>query len=138
MRLLPPTPSRTSWSRGALLLTALLLALVFVPVGLGGVHLVAAQAGAIFVATDGSDTAGDGTSSNPWQTIQKAADAVAPGDTVLVRPGTYPDAVEMYDVAGTADAPVTFKADGADVVIDASDADVERDAVRIGTSSYVV
>lgn len=46
-------------------IAALLLALASLPTGVGGVHPVAAQAGANYVATDGSDTAGDGTSSNP-------------------------------------------------------------------------
>jgi hypothetical protein len=115
-------------------LVALLLALSAVA-GVGGDRPVAA-AGTFYVAADGDDATGDGSADLPWQTIQRAADAVGPGDTVLVRPGIYTDAVEMYDVAGTADAPVTVKADGPGVVIDASG--VERDAVLIGTSSYVV
>ena len=41
-----------------------------------------------YVATTGSDTAA-GTSAAPWKTLQKAANAVAAGDTVIVRAGTY-------------------------------------------------
>lgn len=42
-----------------------------------------------FVATDGSDASGDGSSGNPWATITHAVDNVGDGATILVRPGTY-------------------------------------------------
>jgi hypothetical protein len=43
-----------------------------------------------YVAAPGSDT-NSGTQSAPFGTIQKAADTVNPGDTVLVADGTYTD-----------------------------------------------
>ena len=99
-------------------LAVLLLVLMYAPAGLGGAR-PASAAGTLHVATDGSDTSGDGTEARPWQTIQQAAGEAVPGDTVLVHPGTYTDAVEVYDMAGTEAEPITFKADGPDVVIDA-------------------
>ncbi|MEX2498798.1 MAG: hypothetical protein WD397_07975 [Wenzhouxiangellaceae bacterium] len=49
----------------------------------------AAQAGELWVATDGSDAAGDGSLANPWATITHAVDNATGGDEVIVRPGTY-------------------------------------------------
>jgi len=42
-----------------------------------------------FVATNGSDTSGDGSSGNPWASITHAVDNAGDGDEVIVRPGTY-------------------------------------------------
>jgi hypothetical protein len=53
-----------------------------------GTISVSAQ-GVYYVATDGSDTTGDGSVANPWATITHALDSVPDGSTVLVRPGTY-------------------------------------------------
>ena len=44
----------------------------------------------IHVAPDGDDDA-DGSEASPMRTLQAAADAVEPGDTVLVREGVYED-----------------------------------------------
>jgi hypothetical protein len=55
------------------------------------------RAGALtrWVATNGSDTTGDGTVLRPWATITHALDAVEDGDLVLVRAGTYTGRVEL-------------------------------------------
>jgi len=42
----------------------------------------------LFVAATGSDS-GSGSEAQPWKTLQKAADVVAPGDVVCVKAGTY-------------------------------------------------
>ncbi len=42
-----------------------------------------------YVATDGSDAEGDGTSGNPWLTIQNGIDNMASGDILIVGDGTY-------------------------------------------------
>ncbi len=42
-----------------------------------------------FVATNGSDSNGDGSSDNPWASITHAVDNAGDGDEVIVRPGTY-------------------------------------------------
>lgn len=58
-----------------------------------------AQAGAqsitYYVATNGSDQIGDGSSSHPWATISHAVDQVPDGSIVLVRPGTYTGRVRL-------------------------------------------
>lgn len=48
----------------------------------------AARAAEFFVAPDGDDAAA-GTRAAPFATIQRAQEAVAPGDTVWIRGGTY-------------------------------------------------
>lgn len=49
-----------------------------------------AHAGATFyVATDGDDASGDGSSGNPWATITHAVDNAVDDATIIVRPGTY-------------------------------------------------
>ena len=94
----------------------------------------AAAAGTYYVSTSGSDATGTGTLAKPWRTIQNAADSVGPGSTVLVQPGTYAEAVEIA-IAAAAASPVTFRGNGAGVVIEADS--VARDAVLITESSYV-
>ncbi len=66
-----------------------------------------------YVSPNGNDT-GNGTPTNPWRTIQKAANTAAPGDTVYVRVGVYGPYNNGNDVAvftrsGTANAPIIFK-----------------------------
>jgi parallel beta-helix repeat protein len=57
-----------------------------------------------------------GTSAAPWGTIQHAVDAVAAGDTILVRSGTYAGA--RIESSGTASAWITLKAaPGASVIL---------------------
>jgi hypothetical protein len=41
-----------------------------------------------WVATSGSNTSGNGSSTSPWATIAHALDRAADGDLILVRPGT--------------------------------------------------
>lgn len=41
------------------------------------------------VKTTGNDSTGDGSSGNPWRTIQHGHDSMSNGDTLLVYPGSY-------------------------------------------------
>ena len=59
------------------------------------------------VSTSGND-ASNGSASSPWRTLQKAADTVSAGATVLVRNGTY--AGFTMRRSGTAGNPITFAA----------------------------
>lgn len=62
----------------------------------------------VYVATTGSDTTGDGSSANPWRTIQYAVNQArsilyptngASGYTILVSPGTYAESVTIPPTA---------------------------------------
>ena len=78
-----------------------------------GVSLLApsaAVAATYHVSTTGSDAAG-GSASAPWRTIKKSMEALEPGDTLLVRGGTYTERVTGVDIRqGTPSAPITVRA----------------------------
>jgi parallel beta-helix repeat protein len=82
-----------------------------------------AQAADYYVAPMGDDN-GPGTQSAPWETIQKAADNLQPGDTVFVAAGTYAEHVRPQ-TSGTASAPITYTVvPGAEVIVDGSSFDL--------------
>ena len=53
------------------------------------IPLETSQAATNWVSTTGSDTSGNGSSSLPYATIQKAVNVSVGADLVIVRPGTY-------------------------------------------------
>lgn len=61
----------------------------------------------LHVSTSGSDSA-DGSAGSPFRTINRAAQATEPGDTVLVHAGVYREWVNPPR-GGTAEAPITFQ-----------------------------
>lgn len=62
------------------------------------------------VSPQGNDT-NPGTAAAPFRTLAKACGVVTAGDTVRVRPGTYPGAINLTRSA-TADQPIVVCADG--------------------------
>ena len=83
-------------------------------------HSGPAAASEYYVASDGDDGA-PGSSSEPWRTIQRAADALQPGDTVSVHAGVYREWVNPAR-GGTSASPITYRAlDGEDVYIKGSE-----------------
>ncbi|MDF2925069.1 MAG: carbohydrate-binding cenc domain protein [Paenibacillaceae bacterium] len=61
-----------------------------------------------YVAVDGEDS-NPGTLEQPWRTIQKAGAMLEPGDTAVIRGGTYRESVKPAR-SGTAGQPITFRA----------------------------
>lgn len=62
------------------------------------------------VASDGDDS-NPGTESQPWRTIQKAANTMTAGDSCIVLSGDYDERVQITQ-SGTSGAPITFQAQG--------------------------
>src|SRR5688572_29709444 len=67
-----------------------------------------ARAATYYVAINGND-ANPGTLAQPWRTIQKAANVMVAGDTVLISPGNYAESV-VTRAHGTTTARVRFQA----------------------------
>ncbi|MCL5959383.1 MAG: right-handed parallel beta-helix repeat-containing protein, partial [Chloroflexi bacterium] len=99
--------------------------------------LQTAAARTLYVATTGHD-ADPGTLSQPWRTIQHAADAVQPGDTVFVRSGTYAESVTVAR-SGAQNNPITFSAySGEAVTLDGSGSEWAGFIVDQGVSNVVL
>jgi hypothetical protein len=90
-----------------------------------------------YVAPGGSD-AGSGSSANPFETIQQAAGLVGPGDTVVVRAGTYAGFQIGWDFSqdGTASAPITFPGSPGKVI--ESPNPESADGINLEGSDHVV
>src|SRR5438874_819104 len=69
-------------------LTVLLGAAAAPPSPAPATPAAAVPAATYHVANSGNDSHA-GSQDAPWQTLQKAASTVRPGDTVIVHPGTY-------------------------------------------------
>lgn len=59
----------------------------------------AVPGGAIFMATNGNDTTGNGTQAAPFATLTKAVAAVPAGGTIVVRAGIYNEGEDTQDGA---------------------------------------
>jgi hypothetical protein len=61
---------------------------------------------------------GPGSEREPWKTIQKAANTISDGDTVIVKAGTYTEEVDIFAPhAGTEGHLITFLANPGDSVV---------------------
>lgn len=76
------------------------------------VTLPTATVQSVFYVAPGGSNSNPGTEDRPWLTIQKAADSLLPGQTVLVRNGTYTSnnyVIVQISKGGTANAWITYK-----------------------------
>lgn len=64
-----------------------------------------------YVSTTGSDSF-PGTQSQPWKTIQKAADSMTAGDTLIVQSGTYAEQRVNITISGSSNKYITYHANG--------------------------
>ena len=92
--------------------------------------------GIYYVRTDGdnNNTGEENTPQGAWRDIQKAADTLREGETVLVQPGTYNEEVYPY-WDGLDGQPITYKADG-QVILDGQGS--LNFAFHLDSDSYIV
>lgn len=96
-----------------------------------------ASAATYYVATTGSDTAA-GTIAAPFRTIKAASRIARAGDVVNVRGGIYYDAASLYQVKGTAAAPIVFRAmAGETAIVDGSNLAAGTSILGLNDSAFV-
>jgi parallel beta-helix repeat protein len=87
-----------------------------------------------FVSTSGNN-AWPGTATQPWRTLQFAADEVGPGDHVTVRPGGY-TGFNLF-TSGAPDAPIQFFAEPG-VNITQPNSFTDDDGINLEGASHIV
>lgn len=60
----------------------------------------------IFLSPSGSNSSGDGSRANPFQTLSRAVQNIRPGDAVRLLPGTYSPGNHLANLSGTAENPI--------------------------------
>ena len=94
-----------------------------------------------YVALDGDDN-NPGTLDAPWRTIQKAADTITAGETVLVRGGVYEEFVTITSSGSESEGYLIFQAyPGERPIIDGSRLKIKSGQsalVQINSANYIV
>jgi parallel beta-helix repeat protein len=110
------------------------------PVALATVWLAAAStatAATYYVAPPPSGDDGNaGTIGAPWATLQHAAGELAPGDTVLLRAGSY--AGGHFTTSGTSALPIRIAAFAGEVAIVDADNPVTPDGINLEGTDHVI
>ena len=88
-----------------------------------------------YVDIGGSNSTGNGSSANPWRTLDFGIEQLNAGDTLYVKAGTY-EPVVVNDLHGTAASPITIKSFDNDVVT--VDGKNRRHAMYFGRSSHII
>ena len=106
-----------------------------------GLSPALAQGLSFYVSTTGND-ANPGTITDPWRTIQHAANVVTPGSTVYVRGGLYHEKVSINVSGSAAGGYITFQSyPGETAVLDGTGLKVPADPngmFFISNQSYIV
>ena len=95
-----------------------------------------ASGGPYYVSPTGDD-ASPGTVTEPWATVQHAAETLVAGETVYIRGGTYYENIELASSGNAANGHIVFSAySGEQPVIDGSGSEAENGLILSG-KSYV-
>jgi parallel beta-helix repeat protein len=109
----------------------------FLLLGLAVTSIGSAWAATYYVAPPpGGSDANPGTFSSPWATLQKAADTIQAGDTVLVRAGQY--AGGHFTTSGLPGSPIVLQAYGDEIVEITADNPVTPDGINLEGASWMV
>ena len=95
----------------------------------------AAQAATFYVANNGNDFSGNANDINrPYSTLQRAQNFAKPGDSILLRGGTYQwDSEQWVGCKGTASARITIAPYNSEtVIIDGSNVAPNTDCIKVG------
>lgn len=99
------------------------------------------RAPGLYVATNGSDSTGNGSWENPYRTIEKAASKASAGQTVYVRGGTYTQVMQTVKANGTSNDWITIRPyENEQVILDGEGAGISesKSIINISDSSYVI
>jgi hypothetical protein len=109
---------------------------ILLPVALAGFAAAPTDAASYYVSPSGTD-ANVGSSAAPWRTLQKAAATMVAGDTALIADGEYAGGI-YQSRAGTASAPITFRAMNPGGPVVRGDQTTARDAFFIEEADHVI
>lgn len=98
--------------------------------------LAAPTAGAAtYYVDDGGNDANPGTEALPWATLQRSAAAVVPGDSVLVRAGTYQGG--HFTTSGTANARILLAAFPGETPVVNADNPQNQNGINLEGASFL-
>ena len=109
------------------------MAAAVLAIGIVGSPAGAAPLRTFYVDPTGNDSAA-GSATQPWRTLQKAANTVRAGDLVIVRAGHY--AGLYLTTSGTATDPITFHGEPG-AIVDTQNP-TTQDGINLEGASYVV
>jgi len=92
--------------------------------------------GAEYYVAPGGNNSAAGTSAAPWATLQRAADAVGPGDRVVVRAGNYKGF--YLDTSGTAANPIEFFAEPGVLINAPTTGAGNQDGINLELASHII
>ncbi|MEA2064555.1 MAG: right-handed parallel beta-helix repeat-containing protein [Gemmatimonadota bacterium] len=88
----------------------------------------------LYLSTSGDDSAAEGHGVE-FRTLKRAVSCLEPGDTLIVKNGTYEGGVKIQ-IAATAEAPVLIRGKSLGAVISGSGSEI--DAIRVQDASHVI
>jgi len=93
-----------------------------------------------WVSPSGNDN-NSGSEAQPWRQISHAATEAQPGDVIEILDGEYATPIIIGNKSGTATAPIIFRAQGGNAIVNGSGTSSggdQRDAIYIHNSTYII
>ena len=67
---------------------------------------------AVYYVNGSVEASGNGSETAPFKTVAEGVAQLVAGDTLIIKEGTYNEALSLVDIVGTASNPITIKAEG--------------------------